>query len=52
MHEDGTLSELSLKWFGEDLTKQGGRRRLALAMTLSGGAAAPPRTNQPVDCDP
>ncbi len=22
MHEDGTLSELSLKWFGEDLTKR------------------------------
>ncbi len=24
MHEDGTLSELSIKWYGEDLTKQVG----------------------------
>ena len=24
MHEDGTLSELSMKWYGEDLTKQVG----------------------------
>lgn len=24
MHEDGTLSELSMKWFGEDLTKRVG----------------------------
>ena len=24
MHADGTLSELSIKWFGEDLTKKVG----------------------------
>jgi polar amino acid transport system substrate-binding protein len=24
MHEDGTLSELSMTWFGEDLTKRVG----------------------------